>query len=81
MEAAWFCEMLVRYHNTTRRHNSEGLDLNLRRENLKSRLLMPRHADVARVRPTNSYKILFPDRRGKRRKSKDNLEIYTRTVW
>jgi hypothetical protein len=38
MEAARSSKTLVSYHNTTRRHNSEDLDLNLhRREILKSR--------------------------------------------
>jgi hypothetical protein len=36
MEAAWTTETLVSYN--TRRHNPEGLDLNLhRRQNLKTR--------------------------------------------
>jgi len=38
--AASFSETMVSYHNTTRRHNPDDLDLNLhRRENLKSRII------------------------------------------
>jgi hypothetical protein len=38
MEAAWTFETMVAYHNTTRRHNPEELDLkHHRRENLKTR--------------------------------------------
>jgi len=39
MEAPRSSEALVTYHNTTRRHNSEDLDLKLNRhEYLKSRI-------------------------------------------
>jgi hypothetical protein len=38
MEVARSFETLVSYHNTTQRHNLEELDLNFRRENLKSRI-------------------------------------------
>jgi len=38
-ETAWTSEMVEYYHNPTRRHNPEELDLNLhRRENLKSHI-------------------------------------------
>jgi len=37
MEASWTSETLISYHNTTLRHKSEDLDLNLhRRESLKT---------------------------------------------
>jgi hypothetical protein len=37
MEAGKYSENLVSCHITTRRNNPEDLDLNLRRENVKSR--------------------------------------------
>jgi len=39
MEVAWTSEMMISYHSTTQRHNSEDLDLKYhRRESLKSPL-------------------------------------------